>query len=38
MDPPPQEEGEIPQTQPEEEEGNVIEIVTTTGDRDVVEE
>ncbi|PIO28625.1 hypothetical protein AB205_0212300 [Aquarana catesbeiana] len=37
MDPPPQEEGEIPQTQTEEEEGDV-EIVTTTGDRDVVEE
>ncbi|PIO41188.1 hypothetical protein AB205_0064670 [Aquarana catesbeiana] len=37
-DPPPQEEWEIPQTQPEEEEGDVVEIVTTTGDRDVVEE
>ncbi|PIO32798.1 hypothetical protein AB205_0007730 [Aquarana catesbeiana] len=36
-DPPPQEEGEIPQTQQEEEEGD-MEIVTTTGDRDVVEE
>ncbi|PIO38741.1 hypothetical protein AB205_0056170 [Aquarana catesbeiana] len=36
-DPPPQEEGEIPQIQPEEE-GDVVEIVTTTGDRDVVEE
>ncbi|PIO26345.1 hypothetical protein AB205_0140400 [Aquarana catesbeiana] len=36
-DPPPQKEGEIPQTQPEEE-GVVVEIVTTTGDRDVVEE
>ncbi|PIN88325.1 hypothetical protein AB205_0176490 [Aquarana catesbeiana] len=36
-DPPPQEEGEIPQTHPGEE-GDVIEIVTTTGDRDVVEE
>ncbi|PIO11340.1 hypothetical protein AB205_0146570 [Aquarana catesbeiana] len=35
--PPPQEEGEIPQTQPEEE-GDVVEIVTTTGDRDVVDE
>ncbi|PIO26323.1 hypothetical protein AB205_0056940 [Aquarana catesbeiana] len=33
--PPPQEEGEIPQTQPEE--GDVVEIVTTTGDRDVVD-
>ncbi|PIO25203.1 hypothetical protein AB205_0041120 [Aquarana catesbeiana] len=28
----------IPQTQPEEEEGDFVEIVTTTGDRDVVEE
>ncbi|PIO12744.1 hypothetical protein AB205_0159370 [Aquarana catesbeiana] len=38
-DSPPQEEGEIPHTQPEEEEeGDVIKIVTTTGDRDVVEE
>ncbi|PIO35219.1 hypothetical protein AB205_0082040 [Aquarana catesbeiana] len=37
-DPPPQEEVEIPQTQPEEEEGDVVEIVTTTGDRDVVKE
>ncbi|PIO28184.1 hypothetical protein AB205_0013510 [Aquarana catesbeiana] len=40
-DPPPQEEGEIPQTQPEEEEGDIVEIgkiVTTTGDQDVVEE
>ncbi|PIN89401.1 hypothetical protein AB205_0066640 [Aquarana catesbeiana] len=37
--PPPQEEGEIPQTQPEEEEeGDVVEIVTTTVDQDVVEE
>ncbi|PIO37780.1 hypothetical protein AB205_0009610 [Aquarana catesbeiana] len=36
-DPPPQEEGEIPQTQPEEEEGDIVEIVTT-GNRDVVEE
>ncbi|PIO11836.1 hypothetical protein AB205_0097040 [Aquarana catesbeiana] len=35
-DPPPQEEGEIPQSQ--EEEGDVVEIVTTTGDRDVVDE
>ncbi|PIO16601.1 hypothetical protein AB205_0025920 [Aquarana catesbeiana] len=37
----PQEEGEIPQTQPEEEEGDIVEIgeiVTTTGDGDVVEE
>ncbi|PIO23854.1 hypothetical protein AB205_0195430 [Aquarana catesbeiana] len=38
MDPSPQEEGEIPQTQAEEEEGDVAEIVTTAGDRDVVEE
>ncbi|PIO12382.1 hypothetical protein AB205_0065380 [Aquarana catesbeiana] len=37
-DPPPQEEGEIPQSQQEEEEGGVIKIVTTTGDRDVVDE
>ncbi|PIO38775.1 hypothetical protein AB205_0119400 [Aquarana catesbeiana] len=37
-DSPPQEKGEIPQTQPEEEEGDIVEIVTTTGDRDVVEE
>ncbi|PIO24286.1 hypothetical protein AB205_0024870 [Aquarana catesbeiana] len=36
-DPPPHEEVEIPQTQTEEE-GDVVEIVTTTGDRDVVEE
>ncbi|PIO22400.1 hypothetical protein AB205_0038320 [Aquarana catesbeiana] len=38
MDPPPQEEGEIPQAQPEEEGGDIVEIVTTIGDRDVVEE
>ncbi|PIO38221.1 hypothetical protein AB205_0137110 [Aquarana catesbeiana] len=37
-DPPPHEEVEIPQTQPEEEEGDVVEIVTTTGDRGVVDE
>ncbi|PIO11066.1 hypothetical protein AB205_0076060 [Aquarana catesbeiana] len=42
-DPPPHGEGEIHQTQAEEEEGNVVEIVTTTGattgsgDRDVVD-
>ncbi|PIO10136.1 hypothetical protein AB205_0027180 [Aquarana catesbeiana] len=36
-DPPPQEEGEIPQRQVEQEEGDVVEIVTTTGDRDVVD-
>ncbi|PIO30329.1 hypothetical protein AB205_0044560 [Aquarana catesbeiana] len=35
--PPPQEEVEMPQSQ-QEEEGDIIEIVTTTGDRDVVEE
>ncbi|PIO27591.1 hypothetical protein AB205_0135370 [Aquarana catesbeiana] len=35
---PPQEVEEIPQTQPEEEEGDIIEIVTTTGYHDVVEE
>ncbi|PIO12173.1 hypothetical protein AB205_0152930 [Aquarana catesbeiana] len=35
--PPPHEEVEIPQTQ-QEEEGDVIEIVTTTGDCDVVGE
>ncbi|PIO23985.1 hypothetical protein AB205_0115230 [Aquarana catesbeiana] len=37
-DPPAQEEGEIPQSQAEEEEGDMVEIVTTTGDRDVVDE
>ncbi|PIO12480.1 hypothetical protein AB205_0150400 [Aquarana catesbeiana] len=36
-DPPPQEEGEIPLSHQEEEEGDVVEIVTTTGDRDVVD-
>ncbi|PIO29477.1 hypothetical protein AB205_0063680, partial [Aquarana catesbeiana] len=37
-DSPPLEEGEIPQTQQEEEEeGDMVEIVTTTGDRDVVD-
>ncbi|PIO15101.1 hypothetical protein AB205_0175890 [Aquarana catesbeiana] len=37
-DPPPLEEGEIPQTQEEqEEEEDVVELVTTTGDRDVVD-
>ncbi|PIO12800.1 hypothetical protein AB205_0054410 [Aquarana catesbeiana] len=37
-DPPPLEEGEIPQTQAEqEEEEDVVELVTTTGDRDVVD-
>ncbi|PIO25012.1 hypothetical protein AB205_0181740 [Aquarana catesbeiana] len=40
-DPKPPQEGEIPPTQPEDVEGNVYEvgeIVTTTGDVDVVEE
>ncbi|PIO39512.1 hypothetical protein AB205_0047830 [Aquarana catesbeiana] len=37
-DPPPHEEVEIPQSQQEEAEGDVVEIVTTTGDRDVVDE
>ncbi|PIO24212.1 hypothetical protein AB205_0198140 [Aquarana catesbeiana] len=37
-DPPPLEEGEIPQRQEEqEEEEDVVELVTTTGDRDVVD-
>ncbi|PIO11960.1 hypothetical protein AB205_0120850 [Aquarana catesbeiana] len=37
-DPPLHEKGEIPQSQAEEEEeGDVVEIVTTTGDRDVVD-
>ncbi|PIO15904.1 hypothetical protein AB205_0192700 [Aquarana catesbeiana] len=35
-DPPPHEEGEIPKSQ-QEEAGDVIEIVTTSGDRDVVD-
>ncbi|PIO31689.1 hypothetical protein AB205_0217160 [Aquarana catesbeiana] len=38
MDPPPQEEVEIPQSQAEDEEGDIVEIVTTTGDCDVVDE
>ncbi|PIO26524.1 hypothetical protein AB205_0099100 [Aquarana catesbeiana] len=37
-DPSPQEEGEIPQSQQWEEEGEVVEIHTTTGDRDVLDE
>ncbi|PIO32195.1 hypothetical protein AB205_0079590 [Aquarana catesbeiana] len=37
-DPPPHEKVEIPQSQAEEEEGDVVEIVTITGDRDVVDE
>ncbi|PIO12469.1 hypothetical protein AB205_0104710, partial [Aquarana catesbeiana] len=37
-DPPPLEEGEIPPIQAEqEEEGDVVEIGTTTGDRDVMD-
>ncbi|PIO15472.1 hypothetical protein AB205_0058550 [Aquarana catesbeiana] len=36
-DPPPLEEGEIPQSQAEQEEEDVVEIVSTTGDRDVVD-
>ncbi|PIO12444.1 hypothetical protein AB205_0148550, partial [Aquarana catesbeiana] len=37
-DPPPLEEGKIPQRQEEqEEEEDVVELVTTTGDRDVVD-
>ncbi|PIO24698.1 hypothetical protein AB205_0091900 [Aquarana catesbeiana] len=37
-DPPPLEEGEIHQSQAEQEEEDVVELVTTTGDRDVVDE
>ncbi|PIO12148.1 hypothetical protein AB205_0178580 [Aquarana catesbeiana] len=36
-DPPPHVEVEIHQRQAEEEEGDVVEIVTTTGDHDVVD-
>ncbi|PIO15834.1 hypothetical protein AB205_0176970 [Aquarana catesbeiana] len=36
-DPLPHKEVKIPQSQLEEEEGDVVEIVTTTGDRDVVD-
>ncbi|PIO11798.1 hypothetical protein AB205_0173100 [Aquarana catesbeiana] len=36
--PPPLEEGEIHPTQDEQEEEDVVEIVTTTGDREVVDE
>ncbi|PIO10720.1 hypothetical protein AB205_0006170 [Aquarana catesbeiana] len=36
-DPPPLEEGEIPQRQEEQEEEDVVEISTTTGDHDVVD-
>ncbi|PIO14622.1 hypothetical protein AB205_0068020 [Aquarana catesbeiana] len=36
--PPPHEEVEIPQSQAEEEEGDVVETVTTIGDCDVVDE
>ncbi|PIO09136.1 hypothetical protein AB205_0087220, partial [Aquarana catesbeiana] len=35
--PPPLEEGEIPPTQEVQEEEDVVEIVTTTGDRDVLD-
>ncbi|PIO14024.1 hypothetical protein AB205_0207750, partial [Aquarana catesbeiana] len=35
--PPPREEGEIHPTQEEQEEEDVVELVTTTGDRDVVD-
>ncbi|PIO09860.1 hypothetical protein AB205_0185570 [Aquarana catesbeiana] len=35
---PPLEEGEIPPTQAEQEEEDVVELVTTTGDREVVDE
>ncbi|PIO10458.1 hypothetical protein AB205_0007030 [Aquarana catesbeiana] len=35
--PPPLEEGEIPQRQEEQEEEDVVELVNTTGDRDVVD-
>ncbi|PIO24871.1 hypothetical protein AB205_0018400 [Aquarana catesbeiana] len=38
MDPPTSGRRGNPQIQPEVEEGDIIEIVTTTGDRDVVEE
>ncbi|PIO13094.1 hypothetical protein AB205_0127780 [Aquarana catesbeiana] len=36
-DPPPLEEGVIPQRQEEQEEEDVVEIGTTTGDRDAVD-
>ncbi|PIO10599.1 hypothetical protein AB205_0051980, partial [Aquarana catesbeiana] len=36
-DPPPLEEGEITPTQEEQEEEDVVELVTTTGDRDVAD-
>ncbi|PIO09937.1 hypothetical protein AB205_0147140 [Aquarana catesbeiana] len=36
-DPPPREKGETPPTQAEQEEEDVVEIGTTTGDRDVVD-
>ncbi|PIO10604.1 hypothetical protein AB205_0162810, partial [Aquarana catesbeiana] len=36
-DPPPLEEGEIPPTQEEQEEEDGVELVTTTGERDVVD-
>ncbi|PIO11354.1 hypothetical protein AB205_0066700 [Aquarana catesbeiana] len=37
-EPPPLEEGEIPPTQDEQEDEDVVELVTTTGDREVVDE
>ncbi|PIO13168.1 hypothetical protein AB205_0144380 [Aquarana catesbeiana] len=36
-EPPPLEEGEIPPTQAEQEDEDVVELVTTTGDREVVD-
>ncbi|PIO11377.1 hypothetical protein AB205_0047080, partial [Aquarana catesbeiana] len=36
-DPPSLEDGEIPQRQEEQDEEDMLEIVTTTGDRDVVD-
>ncbi|PIO11658.1 hypothetical protein AB205_0155530 [Aquarana catesbeiana] len=35
-DPPPLEEGKIPQRQEEQEQEDLVELVTTTGDREVV--
>ncbi|PIO13995.1 hypothetical protein AB205_0000750 [Aquarana catesbeiana] len=37
-EPPPLEEGEIPPTQDEQEDEDVVELVTTTGYREVVDE
>ncbi|PIO27208.1 hypothetical protein AB205_0185600 [Aquarana catesbeiana] len=36
-DPPPLEEGEIPQREEKQEEEDMVELVTTTGDRDVLD-